>query len=125
MNDRKSFLAMLSMMGMSLSFAARGDATPTAAPATGSPAATAPASDASAMPEATAAASAVPKPPSQVALAAARAMRRFDPKLSDAEIDTIARGIDGNATAGARLNPRKKRLSNGDEPITTFTVPHL
>ena len=49
-------------------------------------------------------------------------MRRFDPKLTDDQIDTIAREIDENASAGARLNPKKKRLRNADEPVTTFTV---
>ena len=50
-------------------------------------------------------------------------MRRFDPKLTDDQIDTIARAIDENAFAGARLNPKKKRLRNADEPVTTFSVP--
>jgi hypothetical protein len=68
--------------------------------------------------------SAVPKAqsPSAAALAVAVAMRRFDSKLSDREIETIARGIDDNAKAGGALNPRKKRLRNWDEPVTTFAV---
>lgn len=66
---------------------------------------------------------AVSKSPSDPSLAAARSMRRFDPKLTDEQIDTIARAIDENAFAGARLNPKKKRLRNADEPVTTFSVP--
>jgi len=49
-------------------------------------------------------------------------MRRFDPKLTDEQIETIARAIDENASASARLNPKKKRLRNADEPVTTFAV---
>ena len=49
-------------------------------------------------------------------------MRRFDPKLTDDQIDTIARAIDENASAGARLNPKKRRLQNADAPVTTFAV---
>ena len=64
----------------------------------------------------------ISKPPSDVALATAWAMRRFDPKLTDDQIDTIARAIDENASAGARLNSKKKRLRNADEPVTTFAV---
>ena len=65
---------------------------------------------------------AAPKPPSEAAVASARAMRRFDPKLTDDQIDTIARAIDENAGVGASLNPKKKRLRNADEPVTTFAV---
>ena len=63
------------------------------------------------------------KRPSEAALAAARSMRRFDPKLTDETIETIARAIDENADAGASLNPKKKRLRNADEPVTIFVVP--
>jgi len=63
------------------------------------------------------------KPPSPAALAIAATMRRFDPKLSDAEIATIAEGIDEGAGFGAALNPKKKRLRNWDEPVTRFEVP--
>ncbi|MBC5816503.1 MAG: hypothetical protein GIW97_08175 [Candidatus Eremiobacteraeota bacterium] len=60
------------------------------------------------------------KPPSAVALAQANDMRRYDPKLTDADIANIAGQIDGNLKSGARLNPRGKRLKNSDEPVTTI-----
>ncbi len=63
------------------------------------------------------------KPPSAPALAVAATMRRFDPKLSDAEIAGIAKDIDENSQLGAALNPKKKRLRNSDGPVTIFTVP--
>lgn len=59
---------------------------------------------------------------SALALVTAQSMRRFDAKLSDEQIQTIARGIDEGAAAGAKLNPKKKRLRNGDEPVTHFAV---
>lgn len=58
---------------------------------------------------------------SAAALAAAAAMRAFDPKLTDDEIAVIAKGIDDNRT-GSALNPKKKRLQNGDEPVTRFAA---
>ncbi len=49
-------------------------------------------------------------------------MRRFDPHLDDAQIETIARGID-DADASARvLSPHAEPLHNGDEPVTRFYV---
>lgn len=66
--------------------------------------------------------SATEKPPSAAALAVAATMRRFDPKLSDEEIATIARDIDGEWRLGAALNPKKQRLRNWDEPVTIFRV---
>ena len=63
-----------------------------------------------------------PKPPSEAARAIALRMRRFDAKLSDAEIDTIARGIDDNWSGAAPLNPKGKALRNSDEPDTSFSV---
>ncbi len=59
-----------------------------------------------------------PKPPSAAARAQAETMRAFDPKLTDAQLDTIARGIDGNDAAGQRLNKKGRVLKNGDEPVT-------
>jgi hypothetical protein len=52
----------------------------------------------------------------------AATFRTFDPKLSDEQLTLIARAIDDNRAAGARLNPRKKRLKNSDEPITRFAA---
>jgi hypothetical protein len=66
--------------------------------------------------------SASPKAPSAAARAQAEAMRAFDPKLSEAEIETIARGIDGGYTAGQKLNKHGRVLKNGDEPVTRFHV---
>ena len=123
MKNRKSFLAMLGMTGMTLSAAARTNAAPSAASAaTPSPGTASAAPAASAAATGAAAGTAAAKAPSAVALATARTMRRFDAKLSDAEIETIAQGIDANAKAGAALNPKKKRLRNGDEPVATFAV---
>ncbi len=48
-------------------------------------------------------------------------MRTFDPALTGADVTAIARGID-SARSGAVLNPKKKRLQNGDEPLLHFTV---
>lgn len=49
-------------------------------------------------------------------------MRQFDPRLSDAEVATIARGIDANLNVGKDVNPRGKVLHNWDEPATIFEV---
>jgi len=49
-------------------------------------------------------------------------MRRFEPGLSDAEIATIARGIDDNLAAGPLLAGRSHPLRNGDAPATVFVV---
>ena len=68
--------------------------------------------------------SASPKPPSAAATAFAASMRAFDPRLSDADVDTIAHAVDDNRRGAARLNPRKATtLRNGDEPVTRFAVP--
>ncbi|MGD0052228.1 MAG: hypothetical protein ABSD03_10500 [Vulcanimicrobiaceae bacterium] len=106
MADRRTFLGAVSGVATTLLLAAGADAqTPPASPAASSPPAAGSA-----------------KPPSAAALAAAAAMRRFDPALSDAEVETIARGIDDNAV-GAVLNPHRGRgLRNGDEPVTRFAV---
>ena len=106
MPDRKSFLFG---GAVAVALGARADAQ-TSAP---SPAVPAPSPSASAG----------SKPPSAAALAAATAMRRFDPGLSDAEVTTIARGIDDNARAASRINPKKSTyLKNGDEPVTRFAA---
>jgi hypothetical protein len=59
-------------------------------------------------------------------------MRRFDPRLSDAEIARIAAGIDEQRANGAAVHrsrgadgvaaTKQKRLSNADEPVTRFSV---
>jgi len=108
MRNRKHFIATVAATGAALALArseaAAAESTPTASGAMPSPAAS-------------------EKPPSAVALAVAAGMRRFDPKLSDAEIAGIAKDIDENSQLGAALNPKKKRLRNSDGPVTIFTVP--
>lgn len=66
--------------------------------------------------------SASPKPPSAAARAQAETMRAFDPGLSDAQLETIARGIDGGSAAGQKLNQHGRVLRNDDEPVTRFHV---
>jgi hypothetical protein len=63
------------------------------------------------------------KPPSYEGAALAVSMRvRFDPELSDADVQTIAKVIDANNDAAKTLNPKKKRLKNGDAPVVRFAV---
>ncbi|GAC1299282.1 MAG: hypothetical protein NVSMB19_03060 [Vulcanimicrobiaceae bacterium] len=112
MKNRKTFLTALGFSSVSLALGGRGDAEPTAAPSAGPAPSDAP----------PAAAPAAAKPAGALALAAASAMRRFDPNLSDADVEKIARGIEQNANVGARLDPKEKRLRNGDEPVTSFVV---
>ncbi len=65
-----------------------------------------------------------PKAASAAAVAIAASMRRFDPRLSDADLDTIAHAIDDNGRGAARLNPRKATaLKNADEPVVRFAAP--
>jgi hypothetical protein len=67
--------------------------------------------------------SASPKPASALAASIALSMRRFDPNLTDKDLDTIAHGIDDNRRGAARLNPNKATaLKNGDEPVTRFAA---
>ena len=67
--------------------------------------------------------SASPKPASALAAATALSMRRFDPNLTDEDLDTIAHAIDDNRRGAARLNPRKATaLKNADEPVTRFAA---
>jgi hypothetical protein len=58
--------------------------------------------------------------PSASAVATAAAMRRFDAKLSDSDLEGIARGIDDNAAAGATLHQKKNQLRNSDDLAITF-----
>lgn len=57
-------------------------------------------------------------------MAIALTMRSFDANLTDAQLEHIARGIDEYRGAGGALNPKKKRLRNGDAPVTVFTYGH-
>ena len=115
MADRRSFLGAVSGVAASVLLAAQADAQATVpdAPPKSPPPSPAPSP----------AASASPKPASPLAAAIAVSMRRFDPKLSDKDVDTIAHAIDDNRKGAARLNPRKATgLKNADEPVTRFTV---
>jgi hypothetical protein len=62
------------------------------------------------------------KPVTAVSAAIALSMRQFDPALSDAELETIAKAIDSNDDAATSLNPKKKRLENGAAPAVVFNV---
>ena len=69
------------------------------------------------------AAAAPPKPPTSQSAALATTMRaRFDTALTEADVRTIAQAIDANNVAAQALNPKKKRLKNGDAPIVRFSV---
>lgn len=104
MADRRTFLGAVSGVAASLVLASGAEAQQSPPPA------------ASPSP------SPSPKPPSAAARAQAEAMRRFDPHLSDAQIDTIAHGIDGLTSEGQRLNPHGTTLKNADEPATRFAA---
>lgn len=103
MSTRKSFLGAAASLGAAMA-AARGGA----AAATPSP---------QPVPAATPV-----KPPSEAARAFALRMRSFDPKLTDAEVDTIAHGIDDAWSVGNRVNAKGKALRNSDEPDPSFSV---
>ncbi len=109
MADRRSFLGAVSGAAASVLLVKTAEAQSAPSPPPPSPA-----------PRASA--SAAPKPPSAAARAQAEAMRAFDPTLSEAELDAIARGIDGNFAAGEKLDKRGRALKNADEPATRFAV---
>jgi len=112
MADRRSFIGAVSGVAASVLLAVKAEAQ---APAPSAP----PAS-----PPPTPAPSTSPKPASALAVAVAVSMRRFEPGLSDKDVDTIAHGIDDNRRGAARLNPRKATaLKNADEPVTRFAAP--
>jgi hypothetical protein len=68
-----------------------------------------------------------PKPSKRKISATARDfaqdMRKFDPSLSDKQIEDIAAGIDGNLKIGNAVNRKGQALKNWDEPVTVFEVP--
>ena len=95
--SRRSFLAVVaSGAGMSLASLDAKAATPSPSPA--------------------------PSPPSSEAEAVAMTMRKFDPALTDDDLQTIAKAIDANNTAARALNPKKKRLKNSEGPAVQFVV---
>jgi hypothetical protein len=104
MKNRRSFLAAVASGGVGIALTTTEPAVAQATPAP-SPSASA-------------------KPPSDEAAALAAAMRaRFDSTLTDADVQRIAKAIDANAEAALALNPKKKRLKNGDAPAVRFAVP--
>ncbi len=60
--------------------------------------------------------------PSPTARALAAGMRDFDSRLGDAELLQIARLIDEQRAASGKLNPRRARLRNAEEPVSRFGV---
>jgi hypothetical protein len=102
MKSRRAFIASVASGGLGLALA---KADPAAAQSSPSPA---PAASG--------------KPASAAAVAYALTMRRFDSSLSDGDVQTIAKAIDANNDAARALNPKKKRLKNGDAPIVRFAV---
>ncbi len=102
MKSRRSFLTAVASGGVGLALA---KADPAVAQSSPSPAA-----------------SPSDKPVSAVSAAVALSMRQFDATLSDAELQTIAKAIDANNDTAKALNPKKKRLKNGDAPVVVFTV---
>ena len=117
MADRRSFLGAVSGVAATVLLASKADAQ---APAPEAPPKSSPLPSAQPSP----APSASPKPASALAAATALSMRRFDPNLTDKDLDTIAHAIDDNRRGAARLNPRKATtLKNADEPVTRFAAP--
>jgi hypothetical protein len=116
MSDRRSFLGAVSGVAATVLLAAKADAQ---APAPQAPPKTSPLPSAQPVPKP----SASPKPASALAAATALSMRRFDPNLTDKDLDTIAHGIDDNRRGAVRLNPNKATvLKNADEPVTRFAA---
>ena len=104
MKNRRTFLATVASgsVGLSLATLDPAAAQPSPAPPVPSP------SD---------------RPASFGAAALAATMRaRFDPALTDADVQTIAKAIDANAAAAKVLNPKKKPLENGAEPALHFAA---
>jgi len=113
--DRRGFLRLLALVGMSsaagrASFALAADPPAQKGPARATPAAPA-AADSSAQ--------AGPPPPSEDARALAGIVeRRSGAHLTPAQLEDVTREIDGRLRAGERL--RKADLANADEPDFTF-----
>lgn len=105
MKNRRTFLAAIASGGVGLSLLTLDPAAAQSSPA----------------------ASPVPSPSDKAAsfgaAALAATMRvRFDPALTDADLQTIAKAIDANVDAAKLLNPKKKPLENGDEPAVHFAA---
>jgi len=62
------------------------------------------------------------KGPTAAALALAATYRGFDPRLTDADVQTIAHAIDDNRAASSALNPKTKPLRNSDEMVARFAA---
>jgi hypothetical protein len=101
MKNRRSFLTTVASGGVGLALATPG---PVAAQSTPVPSPTG-------------------KPASFGSAALAATMRtRFDPALTDTELQLIAKAIDGNNDAAKALNPKKKPLKNSNAPAVRFAV---
>jgi hypothetical protein len=61
-------------------------------------------------------------PASPLARDFAERMRRFDPQLTDKQIDNIAHQIDQGFDLRTALRPKGHGLSNGDAPSPHFEV---
>ena len=61
-------------------------------------------------------------PPSPAARAFAERMRAFDPGLTDAQIASIASGVETNWQLGKTVNHNGIALANSDEPVPAFSV---
>lgn len=123
MKNRRSFLAAVVSGGAGLALLSKGASAQTAQPALPSavPSETpTPASAGSPQPTAQPSSG---KAPSPMALAIAATYTAFDPQLTEDQLRAIAVQIDESRSAGGRLDPKKKRLRNGDEPVTSFHVP--
>lgn len=60
--------------------------------------------------------------PSPAAREFALQMRKFDPALTDAEIDSIAQQVDQLSDLRRQLRPKGHDLANGDLPTPQFEV---
>ncbi len=58
-------------------------------------------------------------PPLADTQATAAAMRRFDPRLTDAQVEAIARKIQEQRELGRSLAPKRAKLTNDIEPLTS------
>lgn len=60
--------------------------------------------------------------PTAASLAIAATFRRFDPKLSETELATIARNIDESRSSATSLNPKATPLRNSDDLVVRFVA---
>lgn len=104
-STRRAFLAVATAAGAGLAMTASVQAQ-TPAP---------PTSTASPTPKAT-------PTPSPSAREFAQRMRKFDPQLTDDEIDSIAQQVDQLSDIRRQLRPKGRDIPNGDLPTPQFEV---